>query len=308
MAFVGAGACAGLVGQAIGLGLLEWPPGGLPGFPWWEPPAAYASPGAGAELWGPRTDELLVGDAAWLMSWSVSGEQRVLLPAGRTSGGPGYTLRYAGAGPQPASSLSPLPAPVSGSQLVPAPQTAGSSGPAPVPVPAAPAQPGGDTAPVGSGVVAPVGSSVVGTGVGAVGGVGQVTGGVVDTAVGAVGGVGQVTGGVVGTAVGAVDGVGQVTGGVVDTAVGAVDGVGRVTGGVVDTVAATTPIRTVDSTVVGAIEQLPVPQVQPRTVEPLATGAPSVPVGPERVADTVDDIVRPSTVLDTATSAAHLLR
>ncbi len=65
VACAGAGACAGLIGQAIGLGLLQWPSGGLPGFPWWQPPAAYAEPGHGTP--GPEARELPVAEVAWFL-------------------------------------------------------------------------------------------------------------------------------------------------------------------------------------------------------------------------------------------------
>jgi hypothetical protein len=288
LAFVGAGACAGLVGQAIGLGLLEWPPGGLPGFPWWEPPAAYASPGAGPGMLDPRTDGLPVGDAAWLVPWSASGEQQGLLRAGWMPVGP-----VAFTGPITAAARSALAGPAlasaSGTPLVPTPQGGGSSVPAVPDVPAALGRPGGDTLQAVSGGVAPVTRSVVGAG-----------GDVVSTATGAVGGVARVSGDVVATA-----------GDAVTTTTRTLGGAGRVPSAVVDTAgAAATTIRDVDDTVADSVEQVHVPQAKVHVSEQAAADGSSAPIRPQRVVDKVDGIVHataeavPSTQVDNAVRAA----
>lgn len=270
LAFVGAGACAGLVGQAIGLGLLEWPPGGLPGFPWWEPPAAYASPGSAPELLDPRTDGLPVGVVAWWVPWSVSGEQQGLLRAGWMSAGPA-----AFTGPRTAAARSapagPALAPVSGTLLVPTQQGGGSSVPA---VPAASGQPGGDTLQTVSGGVAPLTRSVVGA-----------AGDVVGTATGVVGGAGRVSGDVAATA-----------GDAVATTTRTLGDAGRVPRAVVDAAGATTAttaitIRAVDDRVADSVKQVPVPQAKVHVSEQAATDRPSAPVRPQRVVDKVDGIV-----------------
>jgi hypothetical protein len=187
VAFVGAGACAGLVGQAIGLGMLQWPSGGLPGFSWWEPPAAYASPGQ-----GPTPDELPVGLTA---SPALSSEQQRFLqgwlsPGSTTFMGP----RIGPAGSWPASNLPPAFAPAPATPFAPAPQPGGSSVLAAPDVPGVLAQIGGDTAPAVSRDVAPAAREVVGT-TGTTGDVGRIT-----TMAGAVADAGRVPGAVVETA------------------------------------------------------------------------------------------------------------
>jgi hypothetical protein len=326
LAFVGAGACACLVGQAIGLGLLEWPPGGLPGFPWWEPPAAYADPASGPGLLGPwAVGELPPGEAAWLASGLIPVEHQGLLGAGSMSAVPaafvGPVSAAAGplpAGPRPAPNFSPAFVPEPGAPLSPTSPAAGSSVPAGPDSPTPPAQ-GGE-------VVGAVGGDVAGTAAGAVGGVERVSGDVVGaagdlagTTTGVVGGVVRVPGyvvgtasDVVGTATGAVSDVARVPGDVVTTAGDAVGTAAVAVGGVVRVpryvaaaagdVAGTTAgnvVATTTRTVPDAVaDTAGAATTTIRAVGETVTATkpkPSVSVSPRQVVDTVEHTVHATT-------------
>jgi hypothetical protein len=304
LAFVGASACAGLVGQAIGLGLLDWPPGGLPGFPWWEPPAANASPGSEPGRLGWTIDDLPVADASWLVPpWVFGGPQEVL-PAERMPGalfiGPSVGARPLLAG----TSLPPVLAPAPGTAVVPTPRAGDSSVLALPDVAGASAEPAGDTAHLVTGDVTPVAGSVVG-----------VAGDVVGTATGVVSGVARVPGDVVATAGDVVGDVAQTVGDVgrvpttvVDTAdhvvaatARTVGDVGQVPQAALDTVkqapkavadtasAAAATVKAVDKPVADLVKQVHVPKVQAPASDQATADAPSVPVRPKQVVRTVVD-------------------
>ena len=178
LTFIAAGACATLVGQTIGLGMLDWPSGARPGFPWWEPPA-YASPDVERAVAGAVAEGLTADSAAWAT---------MFLPSTMT------------AGQLIAGQMSPFVGPLSPAARAAAGTAAG------LPL-AFVAGPGGVGAAVVGGAGAPVIGGVVSTAGGAVA---PVVGGVVNT----VDGLAPVVGGVVSTVDGTVT---PVLGGVVNT-------------------------------------------------------------------------------------------
>ena len=84
LTFIAAGACATLVGQTIGLGMLDWPSGARPGFPWWEPPA-YASPDVERAVAGAVAEGLTADSAAWATMFLPSTMTAGQLIAGQMS-------------------------------------------------------------------------------------------------------------------------------------------------------------------------------------------------------------------------------